>query len=499
MATVQLDVSVAATPTSLLAIDSAGIIAGWDQVLKPKDPAATNIAPDAGCASTTEATIIDKLNSKDDSVAADSDANDGNAKDGGATDGGANNGGANDDSANDDDAVDSPDSITKVEDPEVDAEVVGLGKPSCKVTSYHQNADLYIRIRESAGTFLHYKVCSGLVVAASPKLSDLIDSKKPSIGPDGKLVLDLADPGDDLYGLDIIMSIIHYKFHELPVRPDPDQLYSIARVVEKYDCAYLLVPYMEKWISGLDWHITMKKDSNDDDKTLFLTWVFGEGRWFTHMLSRVAHKATLDDNSVLLDAQGQPWKDQGLPLVILDLITKTRFDSLTKIVQAIDEPLRELMSGNNDTWKFCRSKDTNVDLKQSCQHQQLGSLVSALSIAGLLPFPTAQEYPGSVATLAEKVRAIKVIRFKLPNTLPHLDGHINCGINHEEAVDSTMGEDVHLTEAVIRQLRLRAEKSGALITDGVEDASTILEDLRLDCVHFKQVTEEDTKAEDLEA
>ncbi len=61
----------------------------------------------------------------------------------------------------------------------------------------------------------------------------------------------------------------------------------------------------------------MKKEHNDDDKTLFLTWVFGEVRWFSRMLSRVAHKATLDGNGDLLDARGQLWKDQGLPPAVV--------------------------------------------------------------------------------------------------------------------------------------------------------------------------------------
>jgi hypothetical protein len=173
---------------------------------------------------------------------------------------------------------------------------------------------------------------------------------------------------------------------------------------------------------------------------------------------------------------------------------------LVKIVRAIDEPLRELMTGSKDALKFCRSKDTSVELKQSCQHQQLGSLISGLSAAGLLPFPTANDYRGSVAALAEKVRAVKVIRFKLPGTPAHLDGHINCGIEHQNAVAKTMGEDANLTNGITDQLKLRAQKSGAFTPElfkavkhsegRASSPGSILEDLRLDNVHFKQVTDD---------
>ncbi len=181
------------------------------------------------------------------------------------------------------------------------------------------------------------------------------------------------------------------------------------------------------------------------------------------------------------------------------MITKTRYDCLTKIVRAVDEPLRELMDGNKDAQKFCRSKDT-TELKQSCQHQQLGSLVSSLSSIGLLPFPSADEYRGSVATLAEKVRAINVVRFKLPGTPPHMDSHINCGINHREAIDKTMGKAAELTSEITEQLKLRAQKSGVSTLESFKEVEnkerrsttpgSSLEDLRRDDVHFKQITDD---------
>jgi hypothetical protein len=77
----------------------------------------------------------------------------------------------------------------------------------------------------------------------------------------------------------------------------------------------------------LEWHLKLQLEDNkksddekktdEDDKTLFLTWVFGLGRWFAKVVSRVAYKATINDDGTLLDASGQPWKAQGLPSGIL--------------------------------------------------------------------------------------------------------------------------------------------------------------------------------------
>ncbi len=149
-----------------------------------------------------------------------------------------------DDSADDVSAIDAK--------PAVGSEVAG-SEQSGKMVSYHLDSDLYIRIRDSAGTALHYKVCFALLAAASPALSQLVKSEKPTVSSGGKLVFDLSGLGDDAQGLDVVLSIVHYKFHEIPRRPDVDLLYSIAQVTEKFNCAHLLVPYTDKWYVHARW------------------------------------------------------------------------------------------------------------------------------------------------------------------------------------------------------------------------------------------------------
>lgn len=154
--------------------------------------------------------------------------------------------------------------------------------------------------------------------------------------------------------------------------------------------------------------------------------------------------------------------------------------------------------------KYCRTKNTDAEVRESCQHQQLGSLVSALSSAGLLPFPNADKYHGSVAALAKTALAIKVTRYKVPGVAPHLDCHSNCGINHMEAVNTAMREEIRLGGEVIQQLALRARKSGAAVaelfrdmegTDGRRTSPAVVENLRLDRVHYKQMVDEPLHAD----
>lgn len=85
----------------------------------------------------------------------------------------------------------------------------------------------------------------------------------------------------------------------------------------------------------MDWHVIMNDHSekaNDDDKTMYLTWAFGEGRWFSRVVSRVAYKATVDENGTVLDARGQPWKNQGLPAAILGEYQYALLPSLLRLI-----------------------------------------------------------------------------------------------------------------------------------------------------------------------
>ncbi|KAK3332318.1 hypothetical protein B0T19DRAFT_473232 [Cercophora scortea] len=334
-------------------------------------------------------------------------------------------------------------------------------RPRLSILSYHVDGDLYIKVRGEEGIAL-YKVCSPLIAAASPVWRRTVYGGEHPRPDHGKWIIEMIDSDDYVYGLDIIFSIAHYKFHEIPTRPDIDQLYYISKVAEKYQCTHLFIPYMEKWVTGLNWHVVMNGDHNDNDKTLYTTWVLGEGRWFSRVVTKVAHKASVDERGILLDTKGQPWKHQGLPNGIIDLIAKTRLDTLKAFALAVDVPVKKLMDNcREQKTDFCRSKDASGDLKEACQLQQLGSLYSGLTIAGLMPFPDPEEYKDSASNLAKKLLGVKAIRFKLPGVLPHNDTHFDCGIKHKEAVNEIMKKSVQPSGAVIQQLKIRAMKSGA--------------------------------------
>ncbi|KAK0707707.1 hypothetical protein B0H67DRAFT_495276 [Lasiosphaeris hirsuta] len=365
-----------------------------------------------------------------------------------------------------------------------------------KATSYHTDADMYVRVRQAEG-FALYKVHSDLIAAASPVWRRLVyGGNFPRRGA-GKWVVNMLAPEDKTFGLDVVFSIIHFKFHEIPLRPDVSQLYDIATVVEKYQCAHLLVPYMKEWVAGLHWHIVMSGGDNDDEKTMYLAWVLGEGRYFSRVVAKVAYQSTIDEGGNLLNASGQPWKDQQLPDGIINMMATIRADALNKLIPGISIPFQELLAAPmGNVLKFCKAKDASDDIKEQCQLQQLGSLLSGLTGAGLMPLPNPDKYNGSVCELAGKLEKIKVGHFKLPNTKPHSDTHSKCGSHHKQAVADAMPPLVQLSGKIIQELKIRAEKSGAFSIELFQDLRDMeerdpspepKEDLAVNGTHFKQV------------
>ncbi|KAK5662296.1 hypothetical protein OQA88_8202 [Cercophora sp. LCS_1] len=363
------------------------------------------------------------------------------------------------------------------------------------VIKYHIDADLYIKLTNKDGPIL-YKVWSPVVAAASPVWRKIIYGGSYPHFQNGKWVIEMLD--DDVFGLDVIMSIAHWKFHELPERPNVDELYGLAKMISKYDCSQLIVPYMQVWVGSLNWHVAMNDNSskNDDEKTLYLTWILGEGRWFSRVVSRVAYKATINDDGELVDSKGNLWKDQDLPDYVIGLIASARLEAVTQILYALSVPFSELMDATkNQEVKFCRSTDGSIDIKHQCQFQQLGSLMSGLMSADLMPVPSAESYKGSVHDLANKVNKIKVTRFKVPGVVPHQDTHSGCGIGHKEAVVDAMPSMVQLKGELIQELKGRAKRSGAYNSDLFRELNEMEErepspvpevNLREDPQHYKQ-------------
>ncbi|KAK4199261.1 hypothetical protein QBC40DRAFT_149107, partial [Triangularia verruculosa] len=357
--------------------------------------------------------------------------------------------------------------ITKAETPvsdhsepkpevQIESKEVPIAIPSVKVrvVSYHRNADIKVRVRnDSQIGYEFYHVRQDTVSGAS----DALEKKFSTFSSTGDIgnVVHMMDEDDCPVGLNIVFSLLHHKYHELPDRLSLSALYGLARVVEKYQLRHILVPFADKWlVQDLNYGVIMAGDKLENERVMLLTWIFGEGRWFSRTFPKVAKEATLVDG-VLMGADG-PFAGR-YPQELIDIMTRHRQECLQKLKQSIDQPLQDLIKGSRI---HCRSKDANAEVKEACCCQQLGSIISGLTTSGMIPFPDPKTYKGSVMNLVHQLEKLRPMRYKVPGVAPHLDTHQMCGIRHLDAINKVAAEPIRLTAQLFYDFKRRGEKTG---------------------------------------
>ncbi|KAK0671945.1 hypothetical protein QBC41DRAFT_383942 [Cercophora samala] len=365
--------------------------------------------------------------------------------------------------------------------------------PKVRIMTYHRDADIYVRVRNS--TALGY----GYARVRRDALMSASDVLKEKFGNAGNVIV-MEDEHDSPFGLNVVFSMLHHKYHDLGARPTIADLYGLAQVVEKYNVPHVIVPFAEKWlVQDLNFRVIMAGEALNNERVMELTWIFGEGRWFSRTLPKVAREATLKDG-VLMGAEG-PFAGR-VPDYLIDLMAKHRRQCLAKLRQSIDNPLSELIKGSR---LYCRATDANDEVKESCIHQQLGGMISGLTIAGLIPFPEVDKYTGSITELIKKLQGIRPTRYKVPGISPHLDTHQNCGIRHLQSLKNIVALPMHLTAQIYQDFKRRGQKTGVFsaelynelkFSQAADEITPVVTDFRADQDHFVQITWEYAKIEE---
>lgn len=363
-----------------------------------------------------------------------------------------------------------------------------------KVVSYHEDADLHIRVQEANGLSSVYSVRSSILESVSRVWKQTLSLRTSN-------TLEISDPA---FGLDVIFSIAHYKFHDIPVQLTVSELYDIALVADKFQVTHLLVPFMKEWVASLNRHVLMAGARNDEDKTLVLAWLLGEARWFSRVVSKCANQAQIGPDGQLLDSEGKLWSDQPVSSEVLDIIAATRLIAIDSTIKAVSTPVHKLL---NPQWypgeeiKYCYAPEGDSG-REECEQLQLGSAIMGLSKAKLWPPPEPSRIKVSPVELAKaygdvRTRRYQVsgVRFKDGDSVD--DAHVKCGFGHREAIERVLATTAQLTPRVIKQLQVRAKKSGAFSDELFEelkefvvegDVDTLEKELKRSPVDYKQTT-----------
>ncbi|TDZ39234.1 hypothetical protein C8035_v006320 [Colletotrichum spinosum] len=371
--------------------------------------------------------------------------------------------------------------------------------------SYHEDADLHVKVRESSGIPAVYSVRSSALSTSSRVFRDVLSGNTSS-------VVELKSAADTATGLDILFSIAHFKFHELPTRPSVDVLYDLALAADKYAATHLLVPFMKEWVVALNRHVLMAGARNDEDKTLVLSWVFGEARWFGRVLARAAFKSRVGADGLLLDSTGRPWRDQPVSAEVVGMLAATRAEAVDRIIKAVSNPVHRLLNPScypGEEIRYCHA-GTDDGTAEDCEQLLLGSAIMGLTKAKLWPPPQPAAVKVSAVELARAYGEVRIRRYQTPGLrfrdggstaaaaegAPVEDPHARCGFGHRENLDKILNTPAKLGSGVVGQLITRAKKSGAFGEDLFSDLKEYVqddgaavegEDLKTDPVHYRQV------------
>lgn len=363
--------------------------------------------------------------------------------------------------------VEPPVAVEEPAEPTFPAELAGIEKR----VEYHEDADLYIHARESDGTEAVYSVRAGALETVSRAWKESLATRT------GNVVDAVSDPA---FGLDILLSIAHYRFASLPQETDLQGLYDITIAADRYQALHLLVPFIKPWLASLD-SSTFAEGGSHIDKALVLSWILGDAPLFAQLLSKSAYQAQISPDGVLLDAAGHAWSAQPVSKEVLGLLAATRLDAVDEIIKAVSTPVNKLLNPQwypDEDTRYCHAPaDDNA--REYCEQLQLGSAIMGLSKAKLWPPPEASRVRASAAALAQSYTAIRMRRYQVPGLRFQQDGaadaaedqdqqppvledaHATCGFGHHAAMEAILGKPTPLFGSVVGELLAHAQTSGA--------------------------------------
>ncbi|KAL8341376.1 hypothetical protein RB598_003358 [Gaeumannomyces tritici] len=180
--------------------------------------------------------------------------------------------------------------------------------------SFDELGDLQLIIGADGPDQARFTVCSRALSRTSPVLKAMLGGpwleKRPANGDVNWVV---ALPEDDRRNMEIILAVAHGSFRRLPRTIGLDDLYQLCFCIDKYDISEGLMPWVDKWCSGVEaqvvWTTIAAKDAA---KVLWIGWVLGNLGFVEKSAERllkstkpseVATLASLDPTGLIGDIQ----------------------------------------------------------------------------------------------------------------------------------------------------------------------------------------------------
>lgn len=260
-------------------------------------------------------------------------------------------------------------------------------------------------------------------------------------------------------GLKIMFCLLHNKFPRALVasKPDPNQLYKVLQVLEKYDVDledtnyHLFAP---SWIDGFRKGLATSKLGVIE--SLRVAYKIGDFKTTKTVIREAAHEIGDEDGKRLQDFPMQQRE-------ILDSMENIRNQSLKTLLNALKVPLEYLMAASNFHGnQYCKSIEDHFE----CNQKLLGSLMANLVQQSLFPIPEPANYKGSVAEMIDKIDRMEIRGLFYPGVVMTEQKHTLCKLGEAAAVEEVKGKDgkelLPLSDNLLEYMYFACKRNGLL-------------------------------------
>ncbi|KAK7731208.1 hypothetical protein SLS63_005483 [Diaporthe eres] len=311
--------------------------------------------------------------------------------------------------------------------------------PGCCNPRLHKDSDLYIKAKGEDGKAYVFEVVSATLEKASPKFEAMIYGSHTR-----------GNKEEWVWELDDNPALVASK-------PNPNQLYKVLQVVEKYevnldDTNYHL--FAPSWIDGFKNGLGTSKLSAVE--ALQVAYKIGDFKTTKILLREAAHEISDEDGKRLQDFPLQQ-RD------ILDSIENIRNESINTLLNALKVPLGYLMDASNFHGnEFCKSTEGHYE----CNQKLLGSLMANLVQQSLFPIPEPANYKGSVTALIAKIEKMEIRGLFYPGVVMTEQKHTLCKLGQAAAVEEVKGKDgkevLPLSDNLLEYMYFACKRNGLL-------------------------------------
>ncbi|KAI1421147.1 hypothetical protein F5Y12DRAFT_769566 [Xylaria sp. FL1777] len=281
----------------------------------------------------------------------------------------------------------------------------------------------------------------------------------------------------DPEAIGLLFRIIHYDFSYVFKEPTLDQLFELSKSACQYGCTHILYPWAAQWISRLSNFVAEDNCYSECHKALYVAWTFGELKLYRDMIDALIVSTRIDVNGKIANISGQPLEEMLMPRDLLEIIIESRASTIANILDAVKKPIHDLSYGEQGQGStYCKvGKDSHA-----CEVMMLGSIIPALTQAGLFPIPEPEKFTGSIDYLKNKLEKIKTIPYVGKEWMPHMS-HESCNLGFSESIMTCLKRmTVPLSSSIMSWMSAQAKTCGIEPTKELEEWQLKSDDISIE-------------------